>query len=75
MITINGAGTISGLAVGGLGAGVVDTNTLATGAATPTKLSGFNTLGNYANDAAAAAGGVAIGGQYRNGSVIQVRVA
>lgn len=36
---------------------------------------GFSTLpGNYANDAAAAAGGVAIGGVYRNGSVLQVRV-
>jgi hypothetical protein len=31
-------------------------------------------LGNYANDAAAAAGGVAIGSCYRNGSVVQVRV-
>jgi hypothetical protein len=35
----------------------------------------FGVLGNYANDAAAAAGGVAIGGLYRNGSVVQVRVA
>jgi hypothetical protein len=32
---------------------------------------------SYANDAAAAAaaGGVAVGGLYRNGSVVQVRVA
>ena len=30
--------------------------------------------GPYANDAAAAAGGVAIGQLYRNGSVVQVRV-
>lgn len=29
---------------------------------------------SYANDAAAAAGGVPIGGYYRNGSVVQVRV-
>lgn len=29
---------------------------------------------SYANDAAAAAGGVAIGQRYRNGSVVQVRV-
>lgn len=29
---------------------------------------------NYANDAAAAAGGIPIGGLYRNGSVIQIRV-
>ena len=42
---------------------------------TPQKTTSFNTLGNYANDAAAQAGGVAIGGMYRNGSVIQVRVA
>lgn len=32
-------------------------------------------LGNYANDAAAAVGGVAVGGVYRNGSVLQVRVS
>ena len=31
-------------------------------------------LGNYANDAAAASGGVAINGIYRNGSVLQIRV-
>ncbi len=31
-------------------------------------------LGNYANDAAAAAGGVPIEGLYRNGSVLMVRV-
>jgi len=31
-------------------------------------------LPNYANDAAAAAGGIIVGGMYRNGSVIQVRV-
>jgi len=30
---------------------------------------------SYANDAAAAAGGVEVGGFYRNGSVVQVRVA
>jgi hypothetical protein len=32
-------------------------------------------LGNYANDAAAAAGGVAVNGVYRNGSALMVRVA
>ena len=36
------------------------------------KLSG---LGNYANDAAAATGGVPVGGMYRNGSVLMQRVA
>jgi hypothetical protein len=34
----------------------------------------FTSLGNYANDTAAAAGGVQIGYLYRNGSVVQVRV-
>jgi hypothetical protein len=36
---------------------------------------GMNTLTSAANDAAAAAAGVGIGQLYRNGSVIQVRVA
>jgi hypothetical protein len=35
----------------------------------------YSSLGNYANDAAAAAGGVAVGALYRNGSVVQVRVS
>ena len=42
---------------------------------TPDNISGLNTLPNYANDAAAAAGGVAIGAMYRNGSVLMVRVS
>lgn len=33
------------------------------------------TLPNYANDSAAATGGVPVGGLYRNGSVVQVRVS
>ena len=32
-------------------------------------------LGNYANDAAAALGGVPVGGIYRNGSVLMQRVS
>jgi hypothetical protein len=32
------------------------------------------TLSDYADDVAAAAGGVPVGGLYRNGSVVQVRV-
>lgn len=32
-------------------------------------------LGNFANDAAAAGGGVPVSGLYRNGSVLQIRVA
>ena len=42
---------------------------------TPENISGLNTLPNYANDAAAAAGGVAVGAMYRNGSVLMVRVS
>ena len=34
----------------------------------------FSGLGDYANDAAAAAGGVLVNGAYRNGSVLMVRV-
>ena len=37
-VTINGNGSITGLSVGGLGAGVVNTATLADGAAVGTKL-------------------------------------
>lgn len=36
---------------------------------------GVATLTNAVNDAAAAAAGVAIGQLYRNGSVVQIRVA
>lgn len=35
----------------------------------------LETLGNYASDVAAAAGGVAIGGMYRNGGALMVRVS
>lgn len=35
----------------------------------------FANLGDYADDAAAAAGGVPIWGVYRNGSVLMVRVS
>lgn len=35
----------------------------------------FSTLGNYVDDAAAAAGSVPVGGLYRNGSVVMVRVS
>ena len=37
--------------------------------------SSLNNLPNAANDGAAATAGVAIGGLYRNGSVLMVRVA
>ena len=36
-VTINGDGSITGLSVGGLGSGVVNTATLANGAATQAK--------------------------------------
>lgn len=41
----------------------------------PTAIAGLNGLGNYADDTAAATGGVAVGRLYRNGSIIMVRVA
>lgn len=37
--------------------------------------SGISVAGDYASDAAAAAGGVAIGSFYRTGSIIKIRVA
>lgn len=40
-----------------------------------TQIHGANALGDYANDGAAAAGGVIVGDLYRNGSVLMVRVA
>lgn len=46
-----------------------DKNTLKTPNWTP-----IASYGNYANDAAAATGGVPVGGTYRNASVVQVRV-
>lgn len=39
-----------------------------------TQIHGAHTLGNYANDAVAAAGGVIVGDLYRNGSILMVRV-
>ena len=38
-------------------------------------LTTLNELPDHANDGAAATGGVPVGGLYRNGSVIQVRVS
>ena len=38
-------------------------------------LAGAVGLANYSNDSAAATGGVPIGGLYRNGSVVMIRVA
>tara|TARA_R110000868_G_scaffold408667_1_gene692128 strand:- start:353 stop:2689 length:2337 start_codon:yes stop_codon:yes gene_type:complete len=40
----------------------------------PIKLEGVQASTSYANDAAAAAGGVGVGQVYRNGSVVQVRI-
>jgi|SRR5215467_5479757 len=51
-----------------------DGSTRSGGAATE-YLTGQSPLGNFANDAAAATGGVAIGQTYRNGSTVMVRVA
>lgn len=45
------------------------------GALPVANLSGFAALPNFANDTAAATGGVPVGGMYRNGSVLMVRVS
>lgn len=55
--------------------GTVTNAKVAAGAAISNSKISFTGLGNYANDAAAATGGVAVGSLYRNGSVVQVRVA
>ena len=55
--------------------GTVTNVKVSTAAAISNSKISFTGLGNYANDAAAAVGGVAVGSLYRNGSVIQVRVA
>lgn len=71
-------GTQAAIQVNGTDALVLDASGIASGikpaSITPAMLASFATLGNYANDAAAAAGGVAVGGVYRNGSALQVRV-
>ena len=53
------------------------TGTLTLGASTNSavKVPNVQAASSYANDAAAAGGGVPIGGLYRNGSVVQIRVA
>src|SRR6185436_2329064 len=45
----------------------------ATGTGAPGQIN-INSLLNFANDAAAATGGIAVGGLYRNASAVQVRV-
>lgn len=44
-------------------------------AGTGVYLDALNAYGNFANDAAAATGGVPVGGRYRNGSIMMIRVA
>jgi len=64
----------SGLSFFGvIGGDAVNIGTPSDGTVVPSKIN-FSGLGNYADDAAAATGGVSIGGIYRNGSVVQVRV-
>ena len=53
---------------------VISVPAIADGTISLTKESGA-LLGNFVNDAAAASGGVPIGGLYRNGSIVMVRVA
>jgi hypothetical protein len=54
--------------------GTVTNAKVSTGAAISNSKISFTGLGNYANDAAAAVGGVTVGSLYRNGSIVQVRV-
>lgn len=63
--------TMVAVPLSGVLATVANTETLSNKTLAAPKLSG---LGNYANDGAAAAGGVPVGGVYRNGSALMVRV-
>jgi hypothetical protein len=75
---ITWSGTIAGLVfvVGGNARLQVNTSDVTVDQArlTATGKVRLTGLGNYANDAAAAAGGVAVNELYRNGSVVQIRV-
>ena len=53
---------------------VISVPAVADGTISLTKENG-TLLGNYVNDAAAQAGGVPVGGLYRNGSIVMVRAA
>ena len=53
---------------------VISVPAVADGTLSLTKENG-TLLGNYVNDAAAQAGGVPVGGLYRNGSIVMVRAA
>lgn len=63
--------TMVALPLTGVLATVGNAETLSNKTLAAPKLSG---LGNYANDGAAAGGGVPVGGVYRNGSALMVRV-
>lgn len=70
---VNIGGTTTGPAIQHIGTSTYGLRLGGTYSAAPIS---FGTLpGNYANDAAAATGGVPVGGVYRNGSVLMVRVA
>lgn len=70
-ITVEGNSTVAMPLVGVL-ATVANVETFKNKTLEAPKLAG---LGNHVDDAAAAAGGVPVGGMYRNGSVLMVRVA
>ena len=67
-VTINGDGSITGLAVGGLPDGSVDADTLASNAVTTTKLASGAVTNTKVNDSAAIAGS-----KLGAGSIIQVQ--
>ena len=80
MVQITGDANIAGnkkfLADVKVGTALADNLTLSTtGAITTAGNINFTALSDFVDDAAAAAGGIAVGQLYRNGSVVQVRVA
>ena len=80
VVQITGDANIAGnkkfLADVKVGTALADNLTLSTtGAITTAGNINFTALSDFVDDAAAAAGGIAVGQLYRNGSVVQVRVA
>jgi hypothetical protein len=77
VLSLNGAFTNERVLRRGPGVRMVDTGTALIIEADPPlkELADPAALGNYVDDAAAAAGGVEVGHFYRNGSVVMVRIA
>ena len=73
-ISISGSTTVTGSinSLGGFTGSLLGT---ATTASFFDVVNYVSTLGEYADDAAAATGGVPVGGLYKNGNFIQIRIA